>query len=193
MVIPLFVAGFVTYVIFTQLLRLQLAKEQIEEMGRMDFLTRIYNREYFLDVGNREFATAYRYNQSLTAMMIDLDNFKQINDVHGHVVGDQVIQASARIISSLIRQSDIFARFGGDEFVLLSPHSNLEEVEKLAKRIVQSISAKPVSTYLIDVKVTVSIGVAALTPEYNNIDKLINAADQALYRAKQAGRNTFST
>ena len=191
-IIPLFVAGLVTYIIFNQVMRLQLAKEQIEEMGRRDFLTKVYNRGYLMDVGHREHATANRYHQSLATMMIDLDYFKQINDTHGHIFGDKVIHDSARRINSLIRDSDILSRFGGDEFVLLLPHTKLEDAEKLARRIVRTMSETPIQSDTIEAKVTVSIGVATLKPEHSNIDKLIDASDQALYRAKQAGRNTSS-
>ena len=189
-IIPLLVASLVTYIIFSQVMRLQLAKEKIEEMGKIDFLTKIYNRGYFTDAGFREIATAKRYKHSLSAMIFDLDNFKQINDEHGHVIGDKVIQDSASTITSLIRDSDIFARFGGDEFVLLLPHTDLKDAENLAERIVQAVSALSISTASSEVNITVSIGVAVLKPEHSNIDHLIHAADEALYRAKLAGRNT---
>ncbi len=192
-VIPSLVASLVTYTIFNQLMQLQLAKEQIEEMGKIDYLTKVYNRGYFTDVGYREIAIAKRYDQSLSAMIFDLDNFKEINDSHGHVVGDKVIYNSANTISSLIRDSDILARFGGDEFVLLLPHTNLVDAENLAKRIVQAVSTLNINTGISEVKVTISVGVATLQPEYLNIENLIDAADKALYRAKQSGRNTSSS
>jgi diguanylate cyclase (GGDEF)-like protein len=180
----------VTYTIFNQVMRLQLAKEKIEEMGKIDFLTQIYNRGYFTDAGQREIATANRYKHSLSAMIFDLDEFKQINDEYGHVIGDKVIQDSANTISSLIRDTDIFARFGGDEFVLLLPHTDLKDAEILARRIVQAVSEISIPTDTSEVKITVSIGVAELKPEHSNIDHLIHSADEALYRAKLAGRNT---
>jgi diguanylate cyclase len=189
-IIPLLVASLVTYTIFSQVMRLQLAKEKIEEMGKIDFLTQIYNRGYFTDAGQREIATANRYKHSLSAMIFDLDNFKQINDEHGHVIGDKVIQDSTSTINSLIRDSDIFARFGGDEFVLLLPHTDLKDAENLAERIVQAVSAISIPTASSEVKITVSIGVAVLKPEHSNIDHLVHSADEALYRAKLAGRNT---
>ena len=138
----------------------------------IDGLTGLYNKNYFYSC----------YKKHLTAplsiLMIDLDNFKNINDTHGHLNGDLALKEAAEIFKHSIRNSDILARFGGDEFILMLPETNLEGAYIVGERIRKAMEKK----------YPVSIGVAAL--ELNNsLEELINNADKALYRAKKQGKN----
>ena len=160
-----------------------------------DFLTGWHNRRYLHTRIKEELARAQRHGTSVACLMIDVDHFKQTNDVHGHLAGDQVLRELAQRIEGQIRGSDTAARFGGDEFAILLPETGVAEAALLAERIRQIVCSAPID--LGDgrsLPLSLSIGVAALQPRREErdlkamADRLLAEADAALYRAKAQGR-----
>ncbi len=163
--------------------------------GMTDFLTGWHNRRYLHTRIKEELARAQRHGTSVACLMIDVDHFKQTNDVHGHLAGDQVLRELAQRIDGQIRGSDTAARFGGDEFAILLPETGVAEAAQLAERIRQIVCSAPVE--LGDgrsLPLSLSIGAAALQPRREErdlkgmADRLLTEADAALYRAKAQGR-----
>jgi len=166
---------------------------RVESLAIMDPMTGIYNRRRFESILINEFKRATRYQLPLTCMMIDIDRFKLINDAHGHQEGDTVIKEIARIIQTTIREVDTAARWGGEEFVVLSPNTSKEKAQLAAERM-----RKAVASYEFirteTKKVTVSIGIAGIPdPAIDSQDKMIHAADLAMYEAKKNGRNRIES
>lgn len=152
-----------------------------------DFLTGISNRREFCDLANREFNRARRDQQALCLVLFDIDNFKVINDTHGHEVGDRILTRIADLVYEDLREFDLFARWGGEEFIVLLPRAELPEGMETAERIRRLIEAGA-GTELQE-PCTVSIGVALWDRE-ESIDHLVGRADKSLYDAKMAGKNT---
>lgn len=171
---------------------LQSQTRALEEENRRDNLTGIYNRAYLNVVLADEFTQAVSQNWPLSIAFIDLDHFKTINDTYGHQVGDGVLQHVTRVMTGIARESDIIARYGGEEFVLVLAGCETPSAERVCKRIVQAVAAKP---YNPDgdqmIGVTVSIGIATQneTALFENVEDLLRSADRALYTAKIQGRN----
>ena len=163
--------------------------EQAYYLSVTDPLTELINRRYFFEVVQLEFERALRYKRTLSVMMVDVDHFKNINDTFGHAVGDLALREIAARIKRTIRTIDIVARFGGEEFIVLMPETNLAEACQVAERVRHAVSDTPIEKEAGSVIVTLSIGVAELTDKSINMDQLIKDADQALYEAKAAGRN----
>ncbi|MEI6291885.1 MAG: diguanylate cyclase [Chloroflexota bacterium] len=180
---------------------LRSALERESHLARTDALTGIHNRHYLLDLTRRELDISARYKQPLSVLMIDLDNFKHINDTFGHMAGDQVIQKAASIIRNILRSVDLFARFGGDEFVAVLPMTDGSQAQILAERIRQDIQNNPLAIGTDLVHFTVSIGISDITQtagkedrSYSkaNMDHIFQKADEALYLSKTSGRNKVS-
>ncbi len=164
---------------------------QLEQLAVTDYLTNLYNRRYFMQRGEEEFKRENRINQPLTLLMLDIDKFKHVNDAYGHAVGDQVLQQLATIFKSNLREIDILARLGGEEFAMLLPNTGLEEALLLAERVRQAVESTRINLLNGDVQlsVTISIGVTAYSEKMSTISDLLRKADKALYRAKHSGRN----
>lgn len=177
--------------LLSQTQELEEIKEKLTQQATTDALSSLYNRRYFTDVSKRSFDGAVRYKKELSIMMLDLDDFKEINDTYGHATGDKVIVKSAKIIKESIRSSDIAARYGGEEFIILIPQINAEETLSLANRILKDIEKATVETDSGErVNFTVSIGVAHLQAQKDdNIEEIIHRADKALYMAKANNKN----
>jgi len=156
--------------------------------ARTDALTLLPNRRAFDEELARRMAEAERCNALLCALMIDVDYFKDLNDRYGHPAGDQVLQAIARVLERTVRQMDLGARYGGDEFAALMPASSLEDAQCGARRIREAIENTVVHFEGQTLRVTVSIGLAERLPSEDGVS-LIKRADEALYAAKRAGRN----
>lgn len=170
--------------------------DKLERFGLTDPLTQVNNRRYFDARLKEAVSHALRHKHPLTAMMFDLDHFKQVNDRWGHQVGDMVLQQVAQVIQTVLRGSDSFARYGGEEFVALLPGADSEIASEIAQRILQTVAAHRFNASLDEpLSLTVSIGIAGLASaalEMNELavgKQLINEADTALYRAKDQGRN----
>jgi diguanylate cyclase (GGDEF)-like protein/PAS domain S-box-containing protein len=170
-----------------QELKLVLARE--EQFARTDPLTGVSNRLRFFEFSEHEFQVAARYQHPLSILMLDIDHFKQVNDTFGHAAGDQALRLIARAAQAQLRSTDVLARYGGEEFVALLSATDAAQAGLVAERIREHIAALVVETTKGNTQVTVSIGIASITPADASIDTVIQRADEALYAAKQAGRN----
>ncbi len=171
--------------VFTDVTLLEEERSYYEELATHDTLTNIYNRFYFIDALEREFATTKRYGHPLSLMLIDIDHFKRINDNFGHTVGDEVLKEFAAILSKRVRSSDVFARWGGEEFILLLPSTTVGQ----AMCVAESMRASVDNNVFDEVgSVTCSIGVSQIQ-DGDDFNRLISRSDEALYRAKEEGRN----
>lgn len=169
---------------------LDVAHSELERLSRKDGLTGILNRREFDRLFRKEFNRSERYSKTLSMILIDLDHFKEINDSHGHQVGDSVLRTVVTVIEKTIRDVDQFARYGGEEFVLLLPETSAREAMMLATRLCGLVGTTEFRNRSGDCfKVTISAGVSSY-PEHESSERdLLLAADQALYRAKRNGRN----
>lgn len=165
--------------------------QALEGMTLIDVLTGIYNRRYFNDRFEAELQRIRRYPENLSLIMLDIDDFKQVNDTYGHPTGDIVLQQVARNIqAALHRDIDFAARYGGEEFAVLLPHTNANSAAYLAEAIRKSIERLSIPTEQGIVKVTVSLGVASRHPQqHSDYDRILQLADKALYSAKAYGKN----
>ena len=168
----------------------RLARTEAETLrATTDKLTGLKNRRYFDEQFARESARVFRMGSSLAVVVGDVDHFKRINDGHGHDAGDAVLRAVATRFGQAVRDVDLPARFGGEEFVVLLPDTGLDGAMVMAERLRRSIAARPVTAGGMDIPVTMSFGVAAFPASTPNREALFGAADRALYRAKSEGRN----
>ncbi len=160
------------------------------EVTNTDLMTRLKMRHYFLTMLEEAIARCNREGGELTMAMLDLDRFKEVNDTHGHVVGDEVLKDVAQVLLGAIRQTDIAARYGGEEFVLLLPHTRLGDAQRICDRIRESIAERHIQVGDTRLKVTISIGVAEYNAARDHTSHMfIDRADQALYLSKRNGRN----
>lgn len=159
--------------------------DEVTQLSIIDTLTQIYNRKHFNASLTEEISMIERYGNTFTIIMFDIDNYKEINDTYGHRIGDQVMIEIVRIVSQNIRDSDLFSRWGGDEFMIILPHQTITEGHHIADKLCQSIS-----TYSFDHNgsVSISCGISEFRKD-DNEGSLIQRVDHNLYRAKQAGRN----
>ncbi len=172
-----------------------LLEERVEERTRelaalsvTDALTRIKNRRGLMDSLEQEMQRSHRYQQPLSILLIDLDNFKAINDQFGHNGGDAVLIATARILTGISRSADVVGRYGGEEFLAILPQTSEEEALQLGQRLCQEVAANRVSMNQREIAFTCSIGITELSPT-DNRDELLQRADQGLYEAKRRGKN----
>jgi diguanylate cyclase (GGDEF)-like protein len=164
--------------------------EQLYNQANKDFLTQIYNKKYFLDRLKMEFSYSRRHEVSLSLIMFDIDHFKKINDTFGHAAGDFVLRELAAQIQAIKRQEDLFARFGGEEFVLLLRDTLKENAIQTADKIRSRIEETEFLFENQKIPITISIGVATFSSNnYKNYETFFRAADNYLYRAKKEGRN----
>ncbi len=168
---------------------------RIEKENQQDYLTKVYNRKYFENLLEEEFENASLNHWPLSIAFIDIDKFKEINDTHGHLAGDKIIIAVADFFSNNIRQTDILARYGGDEFILMLPGASTKVAEEALKRMVNLL--KTSTQIQIEGKTltpTVSVGLVSHMDNntFSNVESFIQAADKALYKAKAAGRDCLA-
>jgi diguanylate cyclase (GGDEF)-like protein len=169
---------------------LEKAHLRIITLVNTDSLTRLANRRFFIDLLDKAMAFSKRHEQALSVIMADLDNFKSINDTYGHQAGDQVLAAFGQVMQASIRQEDLAARFGGEEFILMLPGTTIEDATILAERLresLENLAFPPLKT-----RVTASFGIAQYRPD-DTIETLVKRADEGLYAAKAAGRNRVMT
>jgi diguanylate cyclase (GGDEF)-like protein/PAS domain S-box-containing protein len=163
--------------------------DELELIASTDPLTGAHTRRYFDDVAAREMARSARNNSPLALVILDIDHFKATNDNHGHLAGDKVLVALAELCNRHIRSTDIFCRFGGEEFILLMPETSLEDAIRKTESLRRLVAAKPLVEFNgVEIAATFSAGVAVWNGE-EDIEELIARADQGLYRAKEGGRN----
>ena len=170
--------------------RLQEMNEQLRILAVHDPLTGLLNRRAILELLQAELSRAKRQNTILLVMMLDLDNFKRINDTWGHLTGDSVLKETATRMQFAVRAYDRVGRYGGEEFLIISPNPKPDDAPKLAERLRSSIGRTPVSSPSGEIAITASVGVAISDRAVGyDADNLLRAADEALYRAKAQGRN----
>ncbi len=166
--------------------------QAIYHLVMCDGLTQIYNQRKFDEELRRELSRAQRHQRPLSLMHFDIDHFKKINDTYGHLCGDAVLQQIARLVEDHLRPEQVFARVGGEEFVILSPEMEIEGIESLAEKLRHRIEEEVFRYAELEVHITCSFGVAALAPTMKRPDDLYAAADHAMYQSKQKGRNQVS-
>ena len=171
---------------------LEKMNDRLKKLSLTDDLTGIYNHRYFRQLYGDEMERAQRYNFSVSLLMIDVDHFKQVNDGHGHIVGDKVLTLIAKELQKSVRRVDTVCRYGGEEFVVILPMTTLKPAQELAERIRKRISTLCPRKSLPVMKLSVSIGVATFPEHGTTTESLLEAADQALYVAKTGGRNKVS-
>ncbi len=177
--------GFSTDV--TELFKL---KEQFKQLANTDPLTNLYNRRFFTEQAEKEYHRAKRYSLSMTLISIDIDHFKSINDNFGHPAGDQVLIEVANHLKASLRQSDILARIGGEEFSILLPETSAKSAMVFAERIREEQSKlKVIGDWQGAIKLSVSIGVSSFLSSDKAFDAIFSRADKALYQAKNFSRN----
>jgi two-component system, cell cycle response regulator len=166
----------------------QFATSMYEAVLR-DFLTGAFNRRYLDERLAGEMAFAKRHKRPLSLVMLDLDHFKAINDTHGHSIGDAVLQRVAQLLQTRVRTEDVVVRFGGEEFVILCRDTEPTSAVTMAERLRRLIAERPVCIGVLELPVTVSLGIAGMGEDCQSPASLIEAADRQLYRAKGEGRN----
>ncbi|MDQ7049466.1 MAG: DUF484 family protein [Enterobacterales bacterium] len=172
-------------------------QEQFKLLSLVDLLTRTKNRRYFIQSLTKEIARATRSGEAISCLFLDLDNFKNVNDTHGHLTGDRALQAVADCIMPMLRQSDVLARFGGEEFTIMLPNTNQQHAEEIAERIRLEVSRLIIADdHHQEFGITLSIGISTWVPNQKSPitfeeaqNYLISKADEGVYIAKEQGRN----
>ena len=174
----------------TDVTELYALKEEFKKQANTDSLTELYNRRYFTDHSEREFYRAKRHLRIVSLISIDIDHFKNINDCYGHPAGDKVLMSVAKCLLPCIRQEDILARIGGEEFSILLPETTLQSAKVVAERIRLNQSNLSITgEWKGEITLTVSIGVTCIKFEDDTFDDFFRRGDKALYQAKALGRN----
>jgi diguanylate cyclase (GGDEF)-like protein len=167
----------------------KLLNERLTVLADTDSLTGAYNRRKFIELGSDEFLRFRRYGHQFSLLLADIDHFKRINDQHGHPAGDEVLRSVARVLHTSKRATDAVGRLGGEEFALLLPETSQAAARVVADRIREDLQAAAIPTAGGVLSVTFSAGVVEVTPDDAAFDDVLRRADQALYRAKERGRN----
>lgn len=171
-------------------------KRMIEGMCRLartDSMTGMWNRGYFMELAGRELSRARRSGGELSLLMLDVDHFKAINDTHGHDVGDVALMELARVIGETVREVDVAARLGGEEFAVMLPDTSAEDACAVAARIARAVRRTVVDSPCGPVSMTVSMGLASFEESVDSLDSLLKYSDIALYAAKKNGRDRVET
>jgi len=161
---------------------------KIAEITSIDSLTKLHNRQYLFLKMKDEFDRFKRYDTTFSILLLDIDDFKSINDTLGHQRGDQALEKFGRILTKLKRELDICARYGGEEFIVVLPHTGQDEAKAIAERLRIAIE----NEYKKDICLTISIGISNCPKDSKNIKNLIKKADDALYKSKRRGKNRIT-
>ena len=168
------------------------SQDELQRLANTDPLTGLFNRRRFFEIAGHEFVRSTRYKRPLSFILLDIDFFKRINDTYGHLFGDESLVHLGKLITKITRESDTAARYGGEEFIFLLPETDIEGALVFAERLRQLIEASPINIEKEEIFLTVSQGVAGADPQEiseTSLDNIISQADQALYKAKNTGRN----
>jgi len=189
----LIVAPLASWYIVGLLIKVHALEAEMREQATRDGLTGLLTRRHFVESAELELSRTIRYNRRLSVVMLDLDEFKAINDSMGHAVGDQVLRAVGSRVASCLREVDLAGRMGGEEFAIVLPETSQGAAAEVAGRIVHAIGDYPIDVDGVPVRVTASAGIAELpedaTGDLSSFDTVLMHADQAMYAAKRAGRN----
>jgi diguanylate cyclase (GGDEF)-like protein len=188
---PLLIAPIMNVQILRLILQLDEAEQRLQVLSHTDELTQTYNRRYFMQYIDQEFKRAQRYGGTFSIAILDVDNFKEINDRWGHLVGDQVLRTLTRMFRECIRQADVCARYGGDEFIFLFPETDRQQSELWVYRLYETLATSSIQIEGLQIKPSFSVGVAVFEGTLDNFDDLLKQADNALYHAKRTGGNHF--
>ena len=169
--------------------QLELANEELIRLATTDSLTRTYNRRHFMLLAQAEFAKSHRYKRPMAVIMLDVDEFKKVNDQYGHPAGDKALISLADCCLASVRESDIVGRLGGEEFAICCPDADIAGAQIIAERIRQSCESVVLEYDNHQFGITISLGVTYMTSTDTNFDDLIGRADKLLYSAKENGRN----
>jgi diguanylate cyclase (GGDEF)-like protein len=164
-------------------------QEEIYRLTTIDGLTQIFNRRYFFDNLEREMERGHRYKRDVSLILFDIDHFKCVNDKYGHLAGDDVLSQLARLLKSHVRRADTLARCGGEKFAIILPESDASSALLFGEKIREVVEHETFQHKDIAIQITISIGVAPLTPGLKNAEMFVYAADKKLQDAKKAGRN----
>jgi diguanylate cyclase (GGDEF)-like protein len=175
--------------VYTDVTDLVEQADKLKELATVDGMTGLFNRRHFFSLAEIEWARYQRHWRPMSLLMIDIDQFKSINDQFGHDVGDHIIIRIADICREEKRKSDVVARFGGEEFLLLLPETDLDEAQSVAERLRRVVEMREFSIASRAITTTISIGVAQANPYMETLFDLIKLTDRALYAAKNGGRN----
>ena len=170
---------------------LELRNAELERLANTDYLTNLYNRRRFFLRAERIYTEAVRTGYPISITLLDLDYFKQVNDTHGHLVGDQVLIHVAHLIRDTCRENDMAARYGGEEFAILHPDIDGQGAFQVVESIRKNVEETPCVSDTNEIDVTFSAGIvdSRVNQDYPRVDDLLALADKALYRAKDGGRN----
>lgn len=164
-------------------------ESQLRQMSETDELTGVYNRRRLLEELEIKFREFRRYAEPTALLMFDIDRFKRVNDRYGHVAGDRALRAIARLCVTHLREVDLLARFGGEKFVVLLPHTDLEQARETAERLRQAVAETTIEHEGDHIRCTISVGVSTLCKSDHMYESVIKRIDGALYEAKRGGRN----
>lgn len=178
--------------VFMSKMQLQEANRKLEEISQTDALTGIYNRGHLEFLLKQEYSRAQRNSEPLSLIMLDIDHFKKVNDSKGHLAGDAVIRSVAETVKNNLRAHDVLGRYGGEEFCIFLPATNLNGALICAEKLRKAVEEMVVIFDSKEIKVTSSFGVSVRDETIVSYEKLINAADTALYLSKSKGRNAVS-
>jgi two-component system cell cycle response regulator len=168
--------------------------ERVRNLAIRDSLTDLFNHRHIMDLVQHELERVGRYQNAFSALMIDVDHFKRINDEFGHPAGDAVLREMAQVLRDTLRTVDALGRYGGEEFVAVLPHTGAEEARQTAERIRHHVQRRAFHAGAKEVRISVSVGVATCpAPGIDSAEALLREADKALYRAKEAGRNRVAS
>jgi diguanylate cyclase (GGDEF)-like protein len=191
-VVPAIIAPLFSLQMLGLLNQLHKAEERLHKLAITDDLTQAHNRRYFLDLAEHELARARRYGESFALVMFDLDRFKQINDTYGHLAGDEVLRRVSTLGRASLRASDLFARYGGDEFTILLPATSLAQAQEVVDRLRAKLADTKLSYQGRTFRSTLTAGIVLFNPRTDaaqTLDSLLQRADEALYAAKLTGGN----
>jgi diguanylate cyclase (GGDEF)-like protein len=170
-------------------IELEEANNQLEVISKTDGLTKLLNRKSWEELLEKEYNRQKRYQEDCTLIIFDIDHFKKVNDNYGHPAGDEVIRQTADIVRQCIRKTDIAGRYGGEEYVILLPHTHVDSAKVLAERIRKKIESKPAYYEDFTINYTVSLGLCGFYKDLSSATAWIDNADKALYQSKEGGRN----
>ncbi len=175
-------------VILYEITKRKVMEEKLKELATTDSLTNLYNRRYFEQKFHEEIARSERYNHPISLMVLDIDFFKKVNDTYGHTAGDEVLKKLSQILLENLRNTDVAARLGGEEFAVLLPETDKEDMLQIAERLLQHIRQTEIQVDGHVLSITSSIGVITINKDFQ-MKEMLERADAALYRAKENGRD----
>ena len=187
--VPLIIAPVFNILFLRLVFQLESLQAKLRDLAIRDELTQAFNRRHWMELAEVELARAKRYERVFSIILFDIDNFKCVNDTHGHLAGDMVLRQVSGICRSQSRQIDVFARYGGEEFIFLLPDSDKADAWLFAERMRNSLADARFCFNQTEIRITVSAGVITFDQATSDLDSLLMRVDEAQYAAKNAGKN----